>query len=210
MGVVELFSKRQAAKREAQQSDEYDWDKYEQAAQPEQHELPTGQSYSMEDVDETLNDPWDIYYTYMETVALPQIDETQTVLKHLNQSIPGEMLPVPGDAVDLPKAYPEAIQQLDTIKNYLTEKLPSSPAEVDQFFEGEKQRSQQERDDQVLQTIEEEGFPEEYEQMKEEPQRSQKTRRTGPPSDIDDPIDPEEYESSGRRNFTTAQLFARR
>ena len=102
MGIVELFSQRRASKIDAQgQVGDYDWGKYEQAEEPTQHSLPTGQTFSREDMDVAFNDPWEMYYTYMDAVAIPQIEEAQKSLMHLNQSIPGEMLPEPGDPVDL-------------------------------------------------------------------------------------------------------------
>lgn len=231
MGVVNQFAKRQASKRRGQaQMGEYDWDKYEQAEQPEEYPLPTGQTISKEDFEEETVDPWEIYYTYMETVAIPQIDETQQVLRNLNKSIPGEMLPEPGDPVDLPKLYEETDQSLGTIKNFLSDKLPSSGREIGNFLDENTMRSIKERDEEVLQTLEEQGFPEGYEQMKEEylpeqrPQRSEitseeidkifdeiaeETIRTTPPSEQDEPIDPTEYDTR-RLGSTVAQLFANR
>jgi hypothetical protein len=208
MGIVALFSKCQANKREAQaQVGDYNWDKFEQAQKPEQHQLPTGQTISEEDFSVGPTDPWNLYYTYMESVAIPKIEETQTVLKHLNQSIPGEMLPVPGDQIDLPKLYPETIGTLEKIKNYLTEKLPSSGREVDQFFDNQRQKSQENRDRQVLDQIEKEGYPSELEREK---QLSRPTIKTSPTSALDEPIDPTEYSSRRLQGKTIAQLFAER
>lgn len=219
MGIVDLFSKRQAKLRQSQaQPDDDIWERYEQAQQPEQFPLPTGQTISTEDFSDEPTDPWNLYYTYMESVAIPQIEETQTALKHLNQSIPGGMLPEPGDPVDLPKLYPEAIEKLEIIKNYLIEKLPSSGREVDEFFDKKRQKSVQDRDQQALEQIEKEGYPQELEEAKRGPlSRSEivkfytsPTRRTVGPSVIDEPIDPTEHGLDSFAKKTVAQLFAER
>ena len=208
MGIREDFSKRQALLRRSQtQQDDDIWKRYEQAQQPEQFPLPTGQTISTEDFFDEPTDPWNLYYTYMESVAIPQIEETQTALRHLNQSIPGGMLPEPGDPVDLPKLYPETIEKLEIIKNYLTEKLPSSGREVDEFFDAKRQKSVKDRDQQALEQIEKEGYPSELEREKK---LSRPTLKTGPASDGDEPIDPTEYSSRRLQGKTVAQLFAER
>jgi hypothetical protein len=208
VSIVDLFSKRKTYKRDAQaQLGDYDWDKFEQAQQPEEFPLPTGQTFSTEDLDTSITDPWNLYYTYMESVAIPQIEETQTALRHLSQSIPAEMLPEPGDPVDLPKLYPAAIETLGTIKDYLREKLPSSDREVDQFFDQQRQKSQEDRDVQVLDQIDREGYPSELEMEKK---RSRPTIRTVPDSIVDEEIDPTEYSSRRSLGKTVAQLFAER
>ena len=201
MGIVDLFSKRQA------QADDSIWERYEQAQQPEQHPLPTGQTISEEDYDTSVSDPWNLYYTYMESVAIPQIEETQKTLKNLNQSIPAEMLPEPGDPIDLPKLYPETIQSLGTIKDFLTSHLPSSGREVDEFMDKSREKSTKDRDKQVLDQIEREGYPSELEREKN---KSRMTRRTGPDSAADEEIDPTEYSSRRLSRMSAVQLFASR
>lgn len=201
MGIVEQFSNRQAKKTKAQgEMGDYDWNKYEQAQQPEQYPLPTGQTLSMEDVDEALHDPWEMYYTYAETVAIPQITETQKVLTNLDRSIPGEMLPVPGDPVDLPKLYPETIKNLDIIKNYLGEKLPASQTEIREFM-------QKNQDQELQQSLDLEKQIED--QMAKPPKSRMDTRRTVQPSEREDASMSTEYPTS-RLGISIAKLFAER
>lgn len=159
--------------------------------------LSSGQSTSIADSENPEHDPWSMYFDFAEQVAIPQMTEMQQTLQKLNQSTPGQMLPEPGDPVDIVKLYPETIQNLETVKTFLQKHLPSAPDQLEKKLDPNKNR----RDREV----------EMVKQMEEimGPDSGALTRRGPGDSYADEPInDGDDSIRTSRK--TVVQLFASR
>lgn len=133
MSIVQRFSKRMAAKKAQMTSIPVDDDDKlinELAAKPK-FVLPTGQNYGKEDLSDPHH-PWDMYYQYIEHIALPKLEETKEVLSVLGDSMPGEFLPAESDDFDPVVEYKKTVSDLDRIGGFLKSKLPTSAQDIEQ------------------------------------------------------------------------------
>lgn len=127
----------------------YDWSQWKQEPpeQGEQSPLAGGQSYGKGDVDtdQSLIHPFQQLYDFIEEVAIPQLGNTQGVIKKLMDSIPAEFFPETEDGLWPEDLYGYANDAVSILKDWLEKKVPQSRNNMDAAYEDLRNKFGQER-----------------------------------------------------------------